>query len=277
MANSVSSKNASERITVPQAAVENAANRVFVTHPRLFSFSQRNLASLRHPYLPVAITQAEIDAAKAKRQWQSRAERLADMLTPSSATIKFEDERWRHVGYMLDTVMFETQISSRRAAVLESPAVKRAIETLWCKAGGSSSAAVTRAQYTQMHLALYEKLVGANDASLATIFSQAIDADWSADRDSDDTLPFGRFFISFVELADNWIPSCEADNYASFLADVSETCWPGTPASSRAVERVPWDDIVESLRRTAMQLDGMPVISAQRNAANTVVYVKSPV
>lgn len=265
---------APEPIVVPQAAIEAGATRVFVTSPRLFAFSHRPLASLRHPYLPVALAQVDVDLAKAKRQWQTRAEKLTDMLTPTSTNMQFEEERWRHVGFMLDIVMFEAQITARRAALLESANVRRAIETLWCRVGGRGDRGISKQQYQAWHTALYERLVGTSDHALTQLFANAVDVDWNCDRDGSEDVNFGRFFITCVELADNWCASCEADAYVAFVSGITDTCYPSAAAaeSETTVER--WESIVQSLRQTAMLMDVSKVVVAVRKH-NHVEYSKS--
>jgi hypothetical protein len=275
--------NFAEPIVVPQAAVEAGAARVFVTSPRLFSFSHRHLASLRHPFFPVALLQVDADIAKAKKQWQSRSERLADVFTPSSANMNFEEERWKHVGFMLDTVMFEAQISARRANVLESHGVRNALETVWNRigAGGNGVQGVTYQAYTDLHLALYEHVLGAPlDSVLHQLLMQVIETDWTFERDPEtERVPYGKFFISLIEIADNWIASCEADAYACFLKDVVVPCASTTKFAvntgvPHANAEDDWEEVVECLRGKAQGLN-FPVIRAEQTAVHSTVYKKS--
>lgn len=273
----VSSKNGSADVAAPvvsQAAIQVGADRVFVTHPRLFSFSHRGLTSIRHPYLPFAVSHAAAEVGRAKRQWQTKHERLCDMLTPSSPAMKTEEERWRNVAYMLDSVMFEHDLSARRTAAIELPTVRRALETLWCQAGGTTTSGVGLTAYERLHSYAYEKLVGTTDA-LRPIFAQAIEADFELDRDGTSAVPFGRFYIGLLEIADNWLTSCDGDAYAAFLQDLVAAlalpCVSDEP-KSRGVEASPWSEITGTIEHAAAAAPRSVLVRATKNAANQTVY-----
>jgi hypothetical protein len=268
-----------ERVMVPQSAVQSGAERVFVTHPRLFSFSSRSLSSLRHPYLPIAVSQADADLAKVKRQFQTKGERLADILAPTAPSYKFEEERWNSVGFMLDSIAFEEQIAARREAVLASNSTVRALEALWAHAVGSPGGTLSQELYNRMHVYLYEKLTGSADPVLAPLVQAAIDADWQLDR-SEQGVEFGVFFISFLEIADNWVPLRDAEAYAAFLTQAFAHMFAAAPP--RDAEAKPGHDakvtdgdygqLLESIRDYAQTLEHMTVIQCRRNAAGQTVY-----
>ena len=267
-----------ERVAVPDSAVQAGAERVFVTHPRVFSFSSRSLASLRHPYLPLALAQAEADLAKVKRQFQTKAERLADILTPTAQSFKFEEERWTHVGFMLDTILFEDQISVRRDALMNATNVVRETESLWSRAvepGGQ----ISREQYVKLHLHLYDRLLCVSDPSLSALIATAIDEDWRLDNiDGADSIAFSTFFISVLEVADNWIPVRDPEAYATFIAHAFDGLFDCEPAKSDAtVDEDDWGQVVESIRSFSMNLTGVPVIRLRRLASGGVVYERSAV
>ena len=277
----------SEKLVVSNAAIQAGAERVFVTHPRFFSFSQRSLASLRHPYLPSALQQAEADGNKAKRNWQTKAERLTDFLTEGQPQYRFEDERWRSVAFMLDSVLFEADISQRRQTAIEAPAVRRALELMWCKAGGSTARGIGEQEYRRFHRHMYSILLELDDPVLEPVLARAVDAEWVTDAQGDATVSFGRFYTSMLEVADNWLPHCDGDKYAAFLAEMCRKLYPveEIPAAEREAQREAarvaaaareqerWGETVTSLQRMAVaHANDIPVISARKGLRGTAVY-----
>lgn len=251
------------RTVLPESAIQAGAQRVFVVNPRVFSFSARPIASLRHPYLPLATARAEEDTSK--RQFQSRGERLADLITPNSAAVKFEEERWTNVGFMLDTVIFEAQVSARREALLSSPQLVRAMEAIWSQYVVSPATTLTFPVYEAMHLRIYEQVTGCSEACLTALFKDAIATDFVTDTAGAQTVSFSRFFMSFLEIADNWMK--DPDTYATFLLEAlqDEPARGEVSSNDRS-----WSSISASLRRHALALN-CPVIRAT-HVNGSIVY-----
>jgi hypothetical protein len=272
-----------DRIAVAQSDIQQGADRVFVDYPRLFAFSSRALSSLKHPFLPLAVDQADAELARGKRTFQTKGERLADILTPSSVSFKYQEDRWANVGFMLDSVVFEDQISARREAVMSSSATIRAVETLWVKAGGTKDGGLDFPAYCKLHQFLYTKLLLVNDAALQPLLEQAVQADWELDRSSDSEVNFGNFFLCLLEVADNWMPLLrEPEAYAAFLLKVLAAY---DPTELGSLEPVPnakphlaardWDGVVNAIKGHAQALEGSPVIKAERQLGGRIVYQKA--
>jgi hypothetical protein len=264
-----------------QEAIQSGAERVFVTHPRVFSFARRALTSLRHPFLPTALLQCEADMLKAKKQWQTKAERLADMLTEGTAAFAFEEERWKNVAYMLDSVIFEADISQRRQSAIEAPSLRRALETWWCKAGGTTTRGVGEREYKRITAAVFDALIDCIDPVLQPIVDSAIDADWAVDSGGGATVEYGQWYISMLEVADNWLPVCDGDAYAKFLhqmakqsgaAPVEDDAVSLQSVASAAPED--WTAVCQFLAQNAVSVQNFPVIRAKRSLRATVEYEK---
>mgnify|MGYP001574400758 CR=1 FL=1 len=178
---------------VPLAFVQNAAERVFVQHPRLFRFGHRGLTSMRHPQLPWIVRQFMDSPAAAvvaspgdattiapgapppatpntkaqgapTRQNNSGGgprgglgpslnDRILDGTSEAREAGKLEAERWVHVGDMADTVTFEADMVARRQSILDSVALKRVLEDSWCQAGGTPTQGIPWATYRKVHAA----------------------------------------------------------------------------------------------------------------------------
>jgi hypothetical protein len=226
--------------SISKAALEAGAERVFVSHPRMFSFSHRNLQSLRHPYLPAAVAQVEAELARVKRNWQSRGERLSDLLTEGTSHIRIEETRWRLIGQMLDGVLGEQDISDRRQLVIENPTLRRSLENWWCKVGGSTGKGVEEAAYKRVHQGLYTAVLQLQDTSLQGVINKAIDADWVVDSEGSGEVPFGRFYLSLLEIADNWIARCDGEAYGNYLdallSDVTSSTQLTSPTQKKSTK-----------------------------------------
>jgi hypothetical protein len=77
--------------------------------------------------------------------------------------VAIEEEKWKTVSRMLDSMMLETDISQR---LTENAALQRSIEKWWINSGGSATKGVAEEVYKHLHLTLYGELLQANDVSL---------------------------------------------------------------------------------------------------------------
>ena len=271
--------------TVPRAQLEAGSERVFITHPRMFSFSHRCLQSLRHPFLAMACLQVEADLAKVKRAWQTKAERLSDTLTEGTSSIRHEEARWTLIGQMLDRVLAEDEITTRRQAAIENGVLRRSLENWWCKVGGTTNRGVSESAYRQVHVALYAVVLQLNDSALQSVINKAIDADWNQDSEGTGEVPFGRWYISLLEIADNWVSRCDGEAYGNYLEALLKDVFP-TPSRSLAVaqledeetqqrKREEWNRVVHSLEYTASTMLDPPLVVATRNVRGIVEYQKA--
>jgi hypothetical protein len=251
-------------------SVEKFGERVFVTNPRMFSFSHRAPNSIRHPNIPVVIQTIEADMAKAKKVIQSRSERLSDALNEIAA----DDERWKIVSRMLDSKLFEADISSRRQHAIDTPSLRRALETWWCKAGGTPLRGIPEDSYKLIHASLYAELLQ-QELTLHSVITKGIHQDWLYDSEGRGEVPFGRFYICMLEIADNWVPSCDGEAYGNFLQKLLETTFRAAPAIPRPISQDEWSEKNLFLKRNAHTYYDPPCVAKRRTIRHTTEYVRT--
>jgi hypothetical protein len=216
----------------------------------MFSFSHRATTSIRHPFVPIALatlnTEAEarhVAAASgnAKRSGGSgaagsgpmtaaaKAERMSEYFTECA-----DDEKWRAVAKMLDSVLFEKDISNRRQLAIENATLRRALETWWCKAGGTPTRGISEESYKQIHSLLYRDLLNVNDVCMHGIITKSISQDWQWDSAGRGEVEFGRWYMSLLEIADNYLDSCDGEKYGQFLVDLGKRVLPQSSGSQQS-------------------------------------------
>ncbi|CUG80339.1 Hypothetical protein, putative [Bodo saltans] len=231
------------------STIESLGERVFLTSPRMFSFSHRTTTSIRHPFVPIALAtlNAEAEARNAAfAAGQTNPKRggggAASSSGPMTATAKAErmseyfaecadEEKWRAVAKMLDSVLFEKDISHRRQSAIENATLRRALETWWCKAGGTPTRGISEESYKQIHSLLYRDLLNVNDVCMHGIITKSISQDWQWDSAGRGEVDFGRWYMSLLEIADNYLDSCDGEKYGQFLVDLAKRVLPQSTAS----------------------------------------------
>jgi hypothetical protein len=259
-----------DKVTSAKNSIEKFGERVFVTNPRMFSFTHRAPTSIRHPNLPVVIQTVEADLARAKKVQMTRSEKLSEALNE----IASEDERWKIVSRMLDSKLFEDDISARRQHAIDTPSLRRALETWWCKAGGTPLRGIPEDSYKTLHAALYAELLQA-ELAIHSVITKGIHQDWLYDSEGRGEVAFGRFYICMLEVADNWVPNCDGDAYGNFLIKLLETTFRAPPAAPKRVEQHDWAEKNAFLRRNALEYYDPPCVKRKRTIRHTTEYVKT--
>eukprot|EP00796_Vickermania_ingenoplastis_P013353 gene13353-9185_t len=193
--------------------VERLAERIFVTFPRVISFSHRNLSSLRHPYLPLAL--------ESVRDMASNQNGIVNGLLEALLESQQESEKWGRVEQMFDTKMDNEDLDSRRTSVMLSFDVTSKIEALWAIAqGGKESSLLSMENYHYLQQFLYSAVFELDDVSLIPATLNATKDDYDFDSRGRDGVTFEAFAVSMLEFADNWTPSRETRDYVSFLQSI---------------------------------------------------------
>ena len=152
------------------------------------------------------------------------------------------------------------------------------METLWARSTGSDPS-LSKDQFVRMHQHLYSRLLGLSDPALSTIVNSAIEEDWKLDAADSASLDFGAYFVSFLEVADNWIPVRDPEAYATFVSQAfadfgSEAC-AAAGTSQRTLCQDDWERVVDSIKDFAQSLSGVPVIRARRLPNGNIMYEKT--
>lgn len=138
--------------------VEVWGHHVFVEEPRLFPFSHRSLASLRHPHWPTVLRLDDRQASKG-RKGQPRSERISDLFAENSHLASVANEKWAIVAELFDTKVREQRIAQLRSRVVESSALRNLIERLWASHGGTLERGLLFDQYFTINAVLYRILL----------------------------------------------------------------------------------------------------------------------
>ena len=261
-----------DKLASSKPSVEKFGERVFVTNPRMFSFSHRAPTSIRHPNIPVVLQTIEAELAKPKKIPLIRSERLSDALNE----IVSDDERWKIVSRMLDSKLFEADISSRRQHALDNPSLRRALETWWCKAGGTPLRGIPEESYKAVHAALYAELLQ-QELLLHSVITKSIHQDWMYDSEGRGEVPFGRFYICMLEIADNWVPTCDGEAYGNFLLKLLETAFRVAVAAQHpaVADEEKWVEKHAFLERNARTFYDPPCVAKRRTIRHTTEYVRT--
>ena len=255
--------------TAKGGMIERLGERVFVTSPRMLSFSHRSQISLRHPYLPYLVSQVEAEQGKTTKRGavSTRGEMLVENLQDVD-----DDERWRAVARMIDSKMFEKDISQRRQHALENAALRRALETWWCKAGGTTTKGVSEESYRQIHNAMFREILNVHDLTLHAIVTKSVSQDWLVDSEGKGEVPFGRWYVSLLEIADNWVPNCEGENYGLFLQKLLTAVFGGATVSTNTKSDLSWNSVCENIRRNAHLYHNPKLITKHWTSLQSLEY-----
>lgn len=194
--------------------VERLAERVFVSCPRVISFSHRGLCSVRHPFLPLVMDSLPDSPAYQKKS-------LVDGLLAALLESQQETEKWSRVEQMFDSKMHYSDLDTKRNDIMLSYPVTSKIEALWTIAlNGKHSTVLTEESYHLFHQLLYAIVFKTDDRSLKPATIGAIKEDYEYDTRGREGVSFESFSISILEFADNWTPSREVRDYVSFLENI---------------------------------------------------------
>ncbi|KEG14762.1 hypothetical protein DQ04_00321310 [Trypanosoma grayi] len=211
--------------------VENFAERVFISCPRVFSFSHRVLTSLRHPYLAVVVDLVDSDYYRKK----SRVEELLGALLQS----RDEEPKWARVASMFDSKLTAEEIDLLRRKVSLNTGIRVCIETIWAALGGVSYGVIKEEEYKGFHYKLYSYLLKIDNVSVVTSTSAAIAEDFMYDKKNDYGVTFGPFAISMLELTDNWTKTRDPDEYVLFLRGIIDRCLTKRPCIPTKQDDIP--------------------------------------
>lgn len=200
--------------------VERLAERVFVSFPRVISFSHRRLTSLRHPFLPLAV---ECVQTKAKNTSYYIGKLLEALLESSN-----EAEKWNRVEYMFDSQMHNEDLDKKRTSLLLSVEITIKIEALWSIAlrGKKDNGMLSEENYQYFHQFLYFSTFNIEDLSLVPGLIGPIKEDFEFDCSGREGVTFESFAVSMLEFADNWTGSREPSDYALFLDKIIKKVLP---------------------------------------------------
>lgn len=256
-----------------QNVVESLGERVFVTSPRVFSFSHRALTSVRHPFVPLTLATLACEAeGRGKKSISTgKAERMAEYIADFP-----DEEKWKAVARMLDSMMFEKDISVRRQHALENASLRRALETWWCKAGGTPLRGITEDSYKQVHSAIYRELLQVSDVAMHGIITKAIAQDWMWDSDGKGEVSFGKWYLSVLEIADNWVPTCDGESYGQFLESLLQKVFPKPSTLKLAVDSnqasFEWSATCAMIQRNSRVYKSTKIIQKSKSVRHTTVF-----
>lgn len=200
--------------------VESLTERVFVSVPRVISFSHRRLTSLRHPFLPLAV---ECVQSKAKNTSYYIGKLLEALLESNN-----EVEKWNRVEYMFDSQMHNEDLDKKRTALLLSVDITIKIEALWTIAlrGKKDNRILSEENYQHFHQFLYFSMFSIEDLSLVPGLIGPIKEDFEFDCGGGEGVTFEAFAVSMLEFADNWTVSRAPSDYALFLDNIAKKALP---------------------------------------------------
>lgn len=196
--------------------VENFAERVFISRPRLFSFSHRVLTSLRHPYLSVVVELVDSEAFRKK-------DRVGELL---GALVQSRDEehKWNRVASMFDLKLTAEEVDGFRRKISLNHEIGVYIEKIWSRLGGITNKVIKEDEYRAFHYKLYSYLLNIDSVNVISSSSVAVSEDYAYDKRDNVGVTFGSFAVSMLELADNWTKTREQDEYISFFKNIHDTC-----------------------------------------------------
>lgn len=204
--------------------VERLAERVFVSFPRVISFSHRTLGSLRHPFLPLVL--------ESVRDTYSSQNGIVNGLLEALLECQQESEKWGRVEQMFDSKMDNQDLDSKRSSIMLSFDIASKIEALWTIAlGGTDSDMINEECYQSFHQFLYFSVFEFDDVSLIPATLSAIKDDFEFDSRGREGVTFEAFAVSILEFVDNWTKTREIRDYVSFLQQIVNKKLPprGTP------------------------------------------------
>lgn len=200
-------------ISYKKYTVERLAERIFVSFPRVISFSHRNLSSLRHPFLSLAV--------ESVRAMTSNHSSYISGLLEALLESQQEADKWGRVELMFDSQMHNPDLDSRRSNVMLSFEVTSKIEALWSIAlGGKSSNLLTEDSYQYFQQFLYFYVFGVDDVSLIPATLSATKEDFEFDSRGREGVTFEAFAVSMMEFVDNWTNTRETRDYVLFLEGI---------------------------------------------------------
>eukprot|EP00759_Apiculatamorpha_spiralis_P012896 PhF_6_TR19745/c0_g1_i1/m.28812 len=272
-----------------------ALEYVFVTNPRIFSFSHRGIHSLRHPRLSFVQYQDEfgMNVGTAQQPTSRRGRRMSiekptkkheRIDLTSNANYKEEEEFvWLELGHVFDTVCFEkgSEIENRRDAVLTNWTVQRMLE-LWWAFFSNGSQYITKETYASLQRALTCHLLRESPLEFPSeTLALMTECDWTVDVDPDvGGVTYSNFSISLLELADNWNSSLDPESYGRYLDQLltNVKLWYEEPKKveqkTQEEKAIEWQGITSSIVSLAeSQLPPFPMIVVQETAMGPTYVV----
>lgn len=210
--------------------VERLAERVFVSFPRAISFSHRNVSSLRHPFLPLAL-----ECIRTKR---SASKSVVNEILEALLESNNEAPKWERVSQMFDSQMHNEDLDKKRSELMVSGEITSKIESLWSIAlAGSVNELLFEEDYKYFHQYLYSYVLDASDLSLIPATIGPIMEDFEFDCRGREGVTFEAFAVSMLEFADNWTNSRNVRDYALFLEGIVNRVSPLNDRKNPPVQR----------------------------------------
>lgn len=254
--------------------VEVWGQRVFVAEPRLLCFSHRPIASLRHPHWPTILALGERQVARKKGQ--QRAERIAELLTEGSQPAVVATDKWKVVGELYDSKATEPRLSQLRGLICNSHAILLLLERLWASLGCDHRRGMAFDVYFRLNALMYSVLLDTIDLTpLQAVITKAINRDWVLDSEGAASLTFGQWYVSMLEVIDNWEPTAMVEAYEEFAAKLIPNLFGEARLPSKEPD-IPWEEKDKFLQRNAAMYNDQPLVKAVRNARNGIEYCKIP-
>eukprot|EP01065_Artemidia_motanka_P025919 TRINITY_DN30858_c0_g1_i1.p1 TRINITY_DN30858_c0_g1~~TRINITY_DN30858_c0_g1_i1.p1 ORF type:complete len:745 (+),score=154.26 TRINITY_DN30858_c0_g1_i1:42-2237(+) len=199
---------------------------VFVLSPKLCCFFARDVHSNRHP-------------ASAHRVWAPAVRSVLSPAPPASASA--EAARWDAVARAHVSVADSYAVSARRRSILRSERFQTMCRRWWLHATGDvgqSSSGVWAQLLPVTHYCFVESRIAEQLCGGAAPLD-AVGAwreDWHRDRREAAGVPFPRYCLSLLEIADTWCSSCAEEEYTAFLGDLLARVWTGHALAQFDVE-----------------------------------------
>lgn len=252
--------------------VETWGHRVFVSDPRLLCFSHRPLASIRHPHWPTILSLGEKQVARKKGQ--QRSERIAELLTEGSQPAVVATDKWRIVGELYDSKASEPRLSQLRNLVCGNHSIRLLLERLWSSLGCDHQRGMSFETYFRLNALIFSVVLDDLDLTpLQGVITRSIHRDWVVDGGGAGELSFGQWSVSMLEVIDNWAPTAVAEAYVAYAEGLIPNLM-GVTDSLPPREQLSWEDKSQFLKRNASRFTDQPLVKANRNARNDVVYCR---
>ena len=219
--------------------------------------------------------------------------------TTTTTRRRMEEQRWAATSSMLDTMLFEKKLADIRQNVFDNATLRRVIEKWWISCGGTITNGIEQETYYRVHEAMYRILLEISDVR-ATVIEKGIGADWNYDISNGTAVVVGKgslqvsvgaWYLSLIELADNWVVQCDGEAYAKFLHELLVKVFhqqvlrggvavTTNTTSSRREENCisnsgegSWEETAKSLCTTARMYRDPPLVKKRQALRNAVEYV----
>ena len=205
--------------------------RLFSTQARLVPFSHRPLFSIRHPY----VHHCTLSCGNARKRRMASTDSRVSVTNSANivqklkfknpAQVQAEERKWVELAHLVDVVALEDEVCRRRTGILTSGVFLKELDVLWQAAVGTDTAAtMPKPAYIDVTCAACKLFLGQytdHGTEYFSIMMRGAESDWETDANGRESISYGDFSVSMLELVDNWTSSHSAEAYAHTLANIA--------------------------------------------------------